>query len=37
MCRLDSDFAAQDQSKEELDASVHQLIDLAHNTSVSMI
>jgi len=31
--KLDSDFAAQDQSKGELDASVHQLIDLAHNTS----
>ncbi|KAJ3691244.1 hypothetical protein LUZ61_020408 [Rhynchospora tenuis] len=31
--KLDSDFASQDLSKAELDASVHQLIDLAHNTS----
>ncbi|KAJ4806305.1 Ikzf5 (DUF668) [Rhynchospora pubera] len=31
--KLDSDFASQDLSKAELDAAVHQLIDLAHNTS----
>jgi Protein of unknown function (DUF668)/Domain of unknown function (DUF3475) len=31
--KLGSDFAAQDQSKEEFDASVYKLIDLAHNTS----